>query len=301
MSRGNSRKRSSERTTSARHVWSIVAVAVVALLAVASVGLAFAAQNAPPATKAQERPRFTPTAVPKATVPARVQLADVMPRLRDTSRPFNVVVFSDSTGAGRETWTALTGEWIGEKYGRTVKGSQWDIHVDPNGYSPIGWNLTAGSGAPVTWWNGASSGKDAVYSLDNIDQLAPIPGDTVDLVFVNHGHNHANNELVNEGSALINEATTRYPNAAIVIIMENPERQASGHREVQRNEVQRWGDWGRRNGYPVIDVYTPFAEADVETLIDDTLYHPTPAGYQFWADIVTAELDAADPATTTTP
>jgi hypothetical protein len=227
-------------------------------------------------------------------IPVRTQLNDVLPRLRDTARPFNVVVFSDSTGAGRETWTALTGEWLGEKYNRTVEGVQWDIHEEPNGYRGSKWHLAEGEGAVVNWWNGASAGKDAVYSLANIDAIAPIPGESVDLVFVSHGHNHSNRELVPEVASLVTEASARYPNAAVVLVMQNPEASTSAHQLTQQREVQALGRYAYFQGYPNIDVYTPFSEQDVDALIDDTLYHPTEEGYRFWADQVTAVLDAND-------
>ncbi len=233
--------------------------------------------------------------VEQAGEQTHTQLEDVLPRLRDKDRPFNVVVFSDSTGAGRNTWTALTGEWLGEKYDRTVKGVQWDIHQEPNGYRGAEWNLSQGEGELVKWWNGASAAKDAVYSLKHLDEIAPIPRDSVDLVFVNHGHNHDRNELFREGYALINKAEVEFPNAAVVTVLQNPEDTRSPHRLVQRDSMDLMRASLERTNRPFIDAYTPFAEQDVDALMDETLIHPTDEGYAFWAGVVTEALDAADP------
>lgn len=277
--------------------WQIAvasAAAVVTAVLVVGALMQDAANRDAAATATAERTPRT-IAMPVQETPERIQLADVLPRLKDPARPFNVVVFSDSTGAGRETWTALTGEWLGEKYDRTVEGVQWDIHEQPNGYRGSKWNLAKGQGELVQWWNGASSGKDAVYSLENIDAIAPIPAETVDLVFVNHGHNHARNELVTEVADLVREADTRYSNAAIVVVLQNPEDSRSPHGATQKQEVAELRGWTSRNGFPVIDIWSAFEAQDVDALLDETLYHPTPEGYQFWADEVTKVLDAADP------
>jgi lysophospholipase L1-like esterase len=289
------KRRSKSLDGPGRRRWVIGAS--IAVVAIGATVLSVAALQQP-RTDPQAAASYTPAPFQTRTpppIPVRTQLADVLPRLRDTARPFNVVVFSDSTGAGRETWTALTGEWLGDKYGRTVEGVQWDIHEEPNGYRGSKWHLSEGEGAVVNWWNGASAGRDAVYSLENIDEIAPIPGESVDLVFVNHGHNHSKGELVPEVKALVTEATARYPNAAVALVAQNPESSDSPHQPTQQREVQALGQFAKFQGYPIIDVYTPFSEQDVDALIDDTLYHPTPDGYQFWADQVTQALDAADP------
>lgn len=294
---GHGKRRRRARRGDGNHTAKIVAIVAVSALGVGALALGAAALSTLPST-----PTTAHSAAPvdsyavEAPIPDQIGLADVLPRLRDTSRAFNVVVFSDSTGAGRETWTALTGEWLGEKYGRTVEGQQWDIHDDPNGYRGSKWNLSKGDGVLVNWWNGASAGEDAVYSLANIDAIAPIPGNTVDLVFINHGHNHSDGELVTEVSDLVEEAVARYPNAAITIVLQNPEASSSPHQPTQKREIFALRQWTERRGYPMIDVWTPFTEQDVDSMLDDTLYHPTQAGYQFWADVVTAQLDAADPA-----
>ena len=82
--------------------------------------------------------------------------------------------------------------------------------------------------------------------------------------------------------------------AAIVNVAQNPEREASPHKGTQERGVIALRNWSVRQGYPTIDVFTPFSEQDVETLIDDTLYHPTETGYQFWSDVVNNALHAAD-------
>lgn len=145
MRTGNRRRRHRPQQSRAAVLLSIGAVVIVGI---GAAGLASAA------IAQTETHKVDPSAlrdqhVVEVEAPAEqvhTQLADVLPRLRDEDRAFNVVVFSDSTGAGRNTWTALTGEWLGEKYNRTVKGVQWDIHQEPNGYRGAEWNLAPGRG-----------------------------------------------------------------------------------------------------------------------------------------------------------
>ena len=125
--------------------------------------------------------------------------------------------------------------------------------------------------------------------------MAPVPAEQVDLVFISHGHNHDVGELEREAPLLFADVTELFPNAAVVNIAQNPEREASPHRATQESGVIALRNWSVRQGYPTIDVFTPFSEQDVEALIDATLYHPTEQGYQFWSDVVNGALDAADP------
>jgi hypothetical protein len=53
----------------------------------------------------------------------------------------------------------------------------------------------------------------------------------------------------------------------------NSESSYSPHQPNQLREVQALGQFAKFQGDPLIDVYTPFSEQDV-----DALYHPTPVG-----------------------
>jgi len=283
MPRGNSRE------SSATSSWKIVIVAVVAVVAVALTYLAFAAASAPATpTSATQRP--IPTFGTQPTIPDRVLPAEAMPRLDDTTRPFTVVVFGDSTGAIGSSWVYQTAAWMSATYNRPVLFNQWAVELQPNGYQPVQ-KIGSGTGAPITFWNASASGKNTAYSIDNYDAMTPIDRATVDLAFINHGHNHAPNTLVSLGEKLLDKMYTDMPDAAKVIIAQNPEADNGPNVAGQRSNTLSWMDWAARNGYAVANVRKAFIDyGDYASIIDAIGVHPTIEGSRIWADQVIATL-----------
>lgn len=279
----------------ASHKGSAVAGALVAAAVV--IVAVVAARASAPAVAPQDLADLNASAAAAAstaptTAPAQNSTAEVMPRLDDPRRPFTVLVFSDSTGAFRNGWVARLGAMLGSHYDRPVTANTWDGKSNPPMYSEVVWHLRdSGAGAPIIFWNAAYPSTDAVYALENIDAMAPMQAESVDLVFVSHGHNHDVGELLPEGSRLMAAAAKQFSNAAIVDILQNPERQSAPHARTQEAGVERLAWWARTNNFPTIDVHGAFlARPDWENLMDDSLYHPTDEGYQLWADTVMTQL-----------
>ena len=294
MSRGNSRRRSDERTTSVRRVLSVVAVAAVALIAIGSVGLAVAAQNAP-APSSQERPRFTPAPQPSRTpAPQQIQPDAALARLADPARPFNIVMFGDSTGVSETGWHTFFAEWLGKTYDRTTAIHPWDGAPNVDQYQPGVWTMNTGRSGRVDIYNASVSSTKSDFPMTRFEKMVPISGESVDMVFVNYGHNHTAPGLVNEGSALVREVVKRYPNAAVIGFLQNAERAGSPHASTLDSANYSWKTWLENNNFFYVDVQTPFEESsDLDAILsDDGDIHPNQAGYQLWAKTLIDALNA---------
>jgi len=97
------------RKTRRRTVVTTIGVAAAALAVGALVYTALQIGKAPVANAGDYAGYVEATESAEVITP-KVQLVDVLARLRDTGRPFNIVTLSDSTAAGRYTWIAKTGE-----------------------------------------------------------------------------------------------------------------------------------------------------------------------------------------------
>jgi hypothetical protein len=268
------------------------ALGLVTVVAVAG-GFAYDSARTSAATSTASETGYVPapTVVPTPVVAVN-QISDVMPRLDDKLRPFNVVVFGDSTGVARRGWVVQLGEALGQRSGRPVALNPWSVEEDPDQYIGL-WRLATGTGAEVTIWNASASGTDARYSSTRMDELAPIDPNTVDLVFVNHGHNEGIGELVSNGGSLMRKSITKYPNAAVVGIVQNPERPGSAHAEDHLKNNVRWRADLARRGDPMIDVETPYMQMPGwETAFDTPTgnLHPNQAGYDLWTGVVRQNL-----------
>lgn len=278
-----------------RWLVALLGVATVALIVLVPMAIKATGRNNPTADQIAAAQASADAARASATaakpIPTRVQPADVWPRMDDRSRTFNIAVFSDSTGAGRSAWVGQFGALLGQRMDRVTTAHQWDMTVTPQKYHPNDWHLTTAGEGEITIWNGAASGKDAPYCQEHMGEMVPVPEDQVDMVLINHGHNHASGELPREGRALFEAAQAAYPNAAIVDIMQNPERSTSPHLAVEAHDVPMLAAWARNQGYATVDVMAAFAATgNVDGLVDDTQIHPTVEGYSLWADTVYAAL-----------
>lgn len=272
-----------------------VQIAAVIVGAVAVLGMSVAAVAKTSNPPEVERPTSQPVSdLDKPAEPLnRNQLADVLPRLSDRSRPFNVAVLSDSTGAAAEGWTQLTASWLATKANRDLHYLQWVTPKDKNdqsgAYEANEYNLPEGRRGELNWWNASAPGRNVDYSILNLRTEIPAPAKDVDLVIVNHGHNQTVRLLDKEVGGAMRELAMRYPNAAIVGILQNPESKKSPDYEVHEKNVEALASWCRAETFQCIDVHQAFAsQPNYEPLIDDTFVHPTAAGYKLWAGVMTA-------------
>ncbi|WP_143536203.1 MULTISPECIES: SGNH/GDSL hydrolase family protein [unclassified Rhodococcus (in: high G+C Gram-positive bacteria)] len=234
---------------------------------------------------------YTPAPPVDKTIPV-VPIADVMPRLDDPARAFNVVVLGDSTGAARRGWVIQLAEAMGERTGRETKVHQWSVEQEPDVYlDPYG--IKQGPGSPITIWNGSASGENPSYTMTMWKELAPIPDETVDLVIINHGHNVGEGSLATAGALMAKRAAKQFPNAAVATILQNPERPGSVHAEAQDGNVEQLRERIGLIGLPVIDVHTPYTQMPGWESAFDTPtgnLHPDQAGYDLWTNVVRQTL-----------
>jgi hypothetical protein len=269
-------------------VWGAIG-AVAILIGLGGVLAVNLDRTAIPATGAT----FTPRPIQTRTVepiPERIGIADVMPRLDDPTRPFTVAVLGDSTGVSKFGWQVNVATWLGETYGRTAVLHPWDGRPEVDAYQPTSWRLAVGDNAPVEMWNASVGSTKSDHPMTRLDRMIPVA--TVDLIFVNYGHNHTDQNMAPEGKALMLELAARFPDAAVVGILQNPERAGSPHEAMQRTLTTSWRNVLSAQGFDYIDVQAAFdAQPDLNALLDTVGdLHPNETGYRVWSDAVAAAL-----------
>lgn len=238
------------------------------------------------------------TAPPEPSRPEpKRDLTDVMPRLQGQDRPFNLVVLTDSTGADLQGWPQIVAEWLGRTYDRDVHFRQWippeDLDEQNGGAYAPEYAIPDGSGADLNWFNGAAPGRNLEYVEANLQELIPLRQSEVDLIIVSAGHNEREGLLDDTAGDLMNMLVDRYDGAAVIGILQNPESEKSPDFSIQERNVQRFSEWCGYNRYQCVDVHSAFVDKGIETLIDETMVHPSTNGYALWADVVIESMRAA--------
>lgn len=272
--------------------WSGVALVVAAVMVFAFAGWVTFRPAEPPANTSStlRPPSETPTAEPDLAVDD-VPLADALARLDEPGRPFTVSIIGDSTGASGEGWQVELGRWISTEYDRPVTLHPWAVETNPHAYGPT-WDLGDGANAPVTIWNGSASGRDITYSDDRLDELIPRKV-TPDLIVFNHGHNLAAGEWASQAPRFLEHLAQTYPSAAFLVMVQNPEVAPSPKVEAQVVNVADARAYTQDAGVAAVDVWAAFKRAgSVAEMTDRTGFHPTPDGYQVWADALLGTLTA---------
>lgn len=279
---GKSKRRSRKRSGT---------IILLAILAVAAFGVTAVALFRPtPTVTGQAIPR--PTITSTIADPVRVSIPEAMSRLDDTGRPFTVVVLGDSTGAEANSWPTLVAEWISQEYDRPVTMHLWREGSDPAGYLPPA-QVSDGVNAEVTLYNGSAAGKDAAYTAAQLTSMIPVDMRAVDLVLINHGHNHAANKLVEQIHPLITQISTNASQAAIGFILQNPEEIGKPHAIVQERNTEAIRQYSERFAYESINVRQTFLDyGDFRSLYKDPIHIAGEPGYRLWADTVIETLSS---------
>jgi hypothetical protein len=280
MSRGKKRSRRNRRETERARA---IKLAVVGVVGLAVVALAVFAMARPVAVAAPSESKWTPAPTVTEVIEPKIHLQDVLPRLNETDREFNIVVFGDSTGVSGRGWQVLVPKWLGEKYERRVVLNPWDR--DGEQYAAP-WSVGEGDEPGITVWNGSSPGRDVQYLRDNEAAIAALPAESVDIVFMNLGHTEKPGVAYNNITKFMLRAHDTYPNAAVVYLKQNPDLTGTPLAANQDATVNSVEAFAKAKGFDSIPVWDAFkAREDVDTLIDvPTMIHPNDAGYQLWAD-----------------
>lgn len=261
------------------------------MLAVATIGLSTAAiLHSTPEPPAGVDAQLVLTPAPVPSVPDRVAIGEAMQRLADPSRSFTMAILGDSTGADADSWPTLVGEWMGAKYDRTVTVYPWNEQKDPVGFTKPR-QLAGGANAAITIYNGSAPNRNAAYSLATLDEMIPVDMETVDLVLINHGHNQPTDSLTPQVNALAMKLSEVAPQAAVSMILQNPQRVASSHVVEHTNNTGAMRVYAERFAYETIDVRQAYLDyGDFGSLYKDNVHPGGAKGYRIWADTVISAL-----------
>lgn len=248
-----------------------------ALLAAAALVLTGCASQTPPPVSDRVQAYYDESvkkdAQPRAVTPVISEL------LALTTKPLTISVLGDSTSAESDGWVTLTGEWIGDKYNRTVQITTYDAKAKKY---PAPTVLHQGKGSAVTIYNGSIPGTRS----DQADLKTMVPG-PAPILWINYGHNHGPDawpaiaETTRRAASITGTAAKN-----VVIIGQNPAIGDALHEAKVRGVLAG----AKKAGYTTVDVFTAFTKTpDMDSLYLD-VRHPSPAGSQVWATAVEAVL-----------
>lgn len=276
------------RSPRTRKNWIVgmVVVTVLALVFAGSAGIIALTQDG--------QDHYVSTYEPPATIDSNFsQLTDVGPQLADVGVPRVFAVLGDSTGNEQSEFIYVLGRQISELYNRPVIIHDWS--VETNTY--LGQNTLGADrpNAPVTIWNGSASGKDAGYSIQFLQALAPEPAD---LVLINHAHNHTTPDAAVQGvDNLLSRVRGAWPNTlpTIGVLLQNPRLDASADNQEAKVAALRV-KFGNRADVEVVDVWQAFEDApELAPLIRDDDFQPSDEGQTLWARTLGAALNLSTP------
>ncbi|MBY4212923.1 SGNH/GDSL hydrolase family protein [Rhodococcus fascians] len=207
---------------------------------------------------------------------------DTIRALVASPEPVTISVLGDSTGNSANEWVALWARDLAQT--KTVRIHYWEDET----YKPDVEQI--GSGPVVDIWNGSQPGAGAGYAVDHLDELQPEPPA---VTLVNFGHNQqaasAGSEIGRLIAATGRKWATDIPTA---VVLQN----VAGEPRAQRSadNVESIKRMAESRAIPTLDVHAEFAAApDLNSLIaaDGTGVHPTPAGSEIWARVVSDQLN----------
>lgn len=262
-----------KRIAGSAPIWAWIVMVVCAVILV--VGLIVSSNRTAPTTSSAAD--MSPTSMTPLEQPAT--LAFMAEARENPAEPKTIVLLGDSTGAARDGWAPRLGTTISQNLQRPIATKFWNTTTNDYG-AMVG--LGDGPNGPIGFWNGSASGKDAAYTLANLDKM--IPADvTPDLILLNFGHTQDPEQpLADQIRPLIGELRKKYPNADLAAIKQSPA--AGGDTETL---VQGYASAMDAEGVQVIDVYSAFPSEPtaLRPLLRDTV-NPNAAGQDIWASTV---------------
>ena len=115
-----------------------------------------------------------------------------------------------------------------------------------------------------------------------------------DLLFINLGHNQGSSiDIQTIYEELINKMFTKYENAGVVCISQNPQRTPEVNIIPHALRCEQISQIANVNDYGFIDIYRIFNETgDLASYMNDGA-HPNIIGQQLWRDIVVRYIEGA--------
>lgn len=210
----------------------------------------------------------------------------VTAEVSDTS----ILVLGDSTGTENPTtrWPRLLADKVAARFPRhTVVYRPWD---DTTKTYPAGSAVTVQTGASgrsITVWNCSISGQVIGYSYSNFTAITT--GVSADVIIFNYGHNSPQDPpnyraLTHQA---VNEYTSLYPNAAIVLTAQNPRDPTDPVYAADEAKQQANYEYAVAEGFGIVDVsadYRAYGDFNADLLADGL--HPTATGSARWVGLV---------------
>jgi hypothetical protein len=224
-------------------------------------------------------PITTSSATPSASVQVAAPEAPTGPPplgpFREAaSSAHTILVVGDSTGEGARSWVHLLAQDLGAQRQVTLHG--WDeatARFDEKGDS------FGKGGDQLEIWNLSYRGVDADYP----DHLGDLP--RPDAVLVNVGHDRSARAVGHAVVVTTEAISERWGDVPTALVLQNPS--AGDDAAQQTRAIRRLTTLATEIGYPVIDVYGAFEQADDPTLVDADS-RPTDEGSRLWAETVEA-------------
>ena len=216
----------------------------------------------------------------------------VLQRLAFGLTDVNVVVIGDSTGNDAGEWPDLAMRELQSRYPTfSLKTAAWDNAT--GAYGALSATVGGSGSRSINLYNASVAG----VTFDNSygDNIRKQVGDVnPHLVFVNYGHNDGS--VGSEGTyerlrsrllGLTEPIRLVAPNAAIVLMSQNPRSDAGATANISEHRSLRVRQVAELRGCGFVDVCQAFlTHADPASLVDAGGVHPTSAGSQVWADAV---------------
>lgn len=199
-------------------------------------------------------------------------------KLREAKSPFTLTVIGDSTGFPKQGWVEVIAQEISGRSNRAVSVRTWNMNT-----SSYDAEHRYGEGEPLlTIWNGSAPGRDAAYSYAHLTEM--VKGRS-DLVIINHGHNVPDIQYLRHLTYRLAEVSG---GAAMAITKQNP-RTDVGAKEQAEKMAAVAPMVSELPGVVLLDAWAAYPADPTPWLSKDGV-HPSPEGYQAWANVVLARL-----------
>ncbi|MDN4463876.1 SGNH/GDSL hydrolase family protein [Microbacterium aurantiacum] len=220
-------------------------------------------------------------------------IGDFLGLIRSGQRDVNIVALGDSTTMSvTNAWGLQLATRLAAMFPtHTVKRYQWNYGVS-DAYLAADQTFAGTGPRTIHVWLAGAPGQTWNYQL-NAARRSIILASNPDLLMLNHGHNtytSADPESTRRDFAVQSIETLRAetPNAAVVLMSQNPRTDTPGRAEKMADIYRRVA---AERGYAFVDVTQAFHDDGraLSVLVNQSetpSVHPTPTGFDVWAEAV---------------
>jgi len=272
----------------------MLGLAVLAVVTVLLVFLAFQKQRTPP-TQAAAAPVVTQTSSPSPSPSPSASLASASPSVTartglggiadiiDSPDGASILVIGDGSGNQTDEWVSV---WARDHLAKdaTVSYRVWDR--DTRKYADA---VEHGSSdREVSVWNASVSAPDMASEPDRIGKAWK----DADVVLLSYGHRQSADEISSQMDAVLAAVRAQSKSVPVAVLIQNPDR--ANTEAAQRETTSEIKKWANAEGLPTVDIYTAFIDdpARRNDLVEPD-GSPTPQGSKLWAKTFVQSLASA--------